>query len=143
MSKIPAYASAVPLATLVGAAPGRPCGVLYTCRTDSQIVARTLVDLRGFADACGWPVLQEVYDLAPLGLPRRRRIGWRTVESLVLRGEVNAVIAPAEREIAWTYGERIALHAWLRGTSACALYPQHCSLRAPCGPLTPEEAAPA
>ncbi|MEV8319840.1 hypothetical protein AB0Q95_37350 [Streptomyces sp. NPDC059900] len=138
MSKIPAHATAVPVATLVGAVPDRPCGVLYICRADTQIVARTLGDLRGFADACGWPVLQEVYDLAPPDVPRRRRIGWRTVEHLVLDGEVNAVIAPAEREIAWTHREQIALRAWLRGVSACALYPQHGALPAACDPMRPE-----
>ncbi|MEV8321306.1 hypothetical protein AB0Q95_44895 [Streptomyces sp. NPDC059900] len=122
--------------------PDRPRGVLYTCRTNSQAVARTLMDLRGWAEAHGWPVLDEVYDLAPPAVPCCRRIGWCTVEQLVLRGDVNCVIAPAEREIARTPAERIALRAWLRDGSVCALYRQDCFRRDSCVPMRPQGARP-
>ncbi|MEV8318528.1 hypothetical protein AB0Q95_30675 [Streptomyces sp. NPDC059900] len=114
--------------------------MLYTCHTNSQEVARILVDLRGYASACGWPVLHEVYDLAPPAVPRCRRIGWCTVEHLAQRGEVNAVIAPAVREIAWTKSEQITLRAWLLGAAVCVLCPQDGLFQPACTPVRPKEA---
>ncbi|MEV6758463.1 hypothetical protein [Streptomyces sp. NPDC051214] len=137
MSKTPAGAPTVPITTLVGAMPDHPRAVLYTCHTNTATAAQALADLRDVADAHRWPVVHEVYDLASPALPRRRRIGWCTLEQLVLRDATNTVIAPAEREIAWTQSERITLRAWLRGVSGCALCPQAGFPRA-CAPVRPE-----
>lgn len=131
---------AAPVTTLVGAVPGHPRVVLYTSGAGSQIVARTLAHLGHFTASCGWLVVHEVYDLAPPQVPRRQRIGWCTVENLVLRGEANAVISPAEQEIAWAHGDRIALRTWLRGTSAFAFYSQDCLRQAIHAPISPEGA---
>ncbi|MEV8315127.1 hypothetical protein AB0Q95_13215 [Streptomyces sp. NPDC059900] len=133
MPDTPAHPPAVPpLAALVGTAPDHPRSLLYTCHSNSATAARKLADLRGFAEAHGWPVLHEVYDPAPPETPRRRRIGWCTVEQLVLRGEVNTLIAPAEQEMVRTPAEQGALRIWLRGTGTCALYPQDCHRRYSC-----------
>ncbi|MFH8492448.1 hypothetical protein [Streptomyces longisporoflavus] len=145
MTKIPAPAPAVPLTTPAAAAPAAPVlprGVLYTCNTNPAAVARVLADLRGFAAVHGWPVFHEVYDLAPPGTPRRRRFGWRTVEQLVLRGEVNAVIAPSERELACTRSQLFALRRWLSGAGACALYPHDGPPQPACTPVQPEGVQP-
>ncbi|MGW6055391.1 hypothetical protein [Streptomyces sp. NPDC055189] len=140
MPKTPAPAPDVAVTALSAAVPDHPHSVLYTCSQNSQTAARMLVSLRNCADACGWPVVHEVYDLAPPSVPRRRRIGWCAVEQLVLRGEVNVLIAPAEREIARTPAERIALRAWLCGAAACALYPPDGLRRTDCAPMRPEGA---
>ncbi|MGW6318961.1 hypothetical protein [Streptomyces sp. NPDC055099] len=122
MPDTPAAAPAAPLAALLGAVPGRPRVVLYTSSTAPQVVARRLAHLGSFTASCGWLVVHEVYDLAPPEAPRRRRIGWCTVENLVVRGEANGVIAPAEQEIAWAHSDRIALRAWLLNTSVFTVY---------------------
>ncbi|MGW6027607.1 hypothetical protein [Streptomyces sp. NPDC055099] len=127
----------MPITTLVGAMPDHPLAVLYACHSNSAIAARALADLRDVADAHRWPVVHEVYDLAPPAVPRRRRIGWCTLEQLVLRGATNTVIAPAEWEIAWTQSERITLQAWLRGVSSCALCPQGNRREPGCRPVRP------
>ncbi|MGW7068819.1 hypothetical protein ACWGII_37875 [Streptomyces sp. NPDC054855] len=114
--------------------------MLYTSSTAPQVVARMLAHLGSFAASCGWLVVHEVYDLVPPEVPRRQRIGWCTVENLVVRGEVNGVIAPAEQEIAWAHGDRIALRAWLLGASAFAFYPQDCFRQAIHAATTPEGA---
>lgn len=132
--------AAAPVTTRVGTVPGHPRVVLYTSSTDSRIVARRLAHLGSFTASCGWLVVHEVHDLAPPEVQRRMRIGWCTVENLVLRGEVNGVIAPAEQEIAWTHGDRIALRAWLLGASAFAFYPQDCLRQAIHAPISPEGA---
>jgi hypothetical protein len=126
MHDTPTATPAVPGGTLVGTVSDHPDVVLYTCNCDSQIAVRVLAELRNFAEATArsWRVVHEVYDPAPLDFPRRQRIGWRTVENLFAQGEVNGLIAPAEQEIAWSYGDRIALRTWLIGASAFAVYPQ-------------------
>jgi hypothetical protein len=97
--------------------------VLYTSTLDSQIAVRTLTVLHDFASRQGWTVAHELYDLAPLDLPRRRRTGWRTVERILTEGKAGGVVAPAEQEIAWHPGDRTALRVWLLGLSAFAAYP--------------------
>lgn len=98
--------------------------VLYTSSCDSQIAVKALGVLRDFAERMGWSVVHELYDLAPLDLPRRRRTGWLTIEHALSRGDADGVIAPAEQEIAWHPGDRTALRVWLLEASAFAIYPQ-------------------
>ena len=98
--------------------------VLYTDTFDSHIAAKTLDVLGDFAHAQGWTVVHELYDLAPLDTPRRRRTGWRTVEHVLMTGAADGLVAPAEQEIAWHPGDRTALRVWLLGLSAFAVYPQ-------------------
>ncbi|MFE2968308.1 ATP-binding protein [Streptomyces sp. NPDC059340] len=98
--------------------------VLYTSTFDSQIAVRTLTVLHDFASRQGWTVAHELYDLAPLDLPRRRRTGWWTVERILTEGKAGGVVAPAEQEIAWHPGDRTALRVWLLGVPAFAAYPQ-------------------
>ncbi|GHE14791.1 ATP-binding protein [Streptomyces alanosinicus] len=98
--------------------------VLYTRAFTSQIASHTLMALQDFAVQQGWTVVHEVYDLAPLESARRHRTGWRTVERALVRGEATGLLAPAEQEIAWYAGDRVALRVWLLGIPAFAVYPQ-------------------
>ncbi|MFI1169160.1 ATP-binding protein [Streptomyces sp. NPDC020801] len=98
--------------------------VLYTCAFNSQIANRALAVLHDFAAQRGWTVAHELYDLAPLDTPRQHRTGWHTVEHELTSGAATGVVAPAEQEIAWYPGDRIALRAWLLGIPAFAVYPQ-------------------
>lgn len=111
---------------IVGAVPtsDRAHVVLYTSSCDSTIAVSTLTVLSDFAVRKGWTVVQELYDLAPLDVPRRRRTGWRTVEQILTNGEAAGLVAPAEQEIAWHPGDRTALRVWLLGVPAFAAYPQ-------------------
>ncbi|EST17998.1 hypothetical protein M878_45865 (plasmid) [Streptomyces roseochromogenus subsp. oscitans DS 12.976] len=98
--------------------------MLYTCAFDSQIANRALAVLHDFAARRGWNVVHDLYDLAALDTPRQRRTGWRTVEHELTSGAATGVVAPAEQEIAWYPGDRIALRVWLLGIPAFAVYPQ-------------------
>ncbi|MDF3141078.1 MULTISPECIES: ATP-binding protein [unclassified Streptomyces] len=115
--------AAVPIET-VGTIADAPSVVLYTCTFTSQVAAHALAALRDFAVYQGWTVVHEVYDLAPLDSPRRRRTGWRTVEHALSRGDASGLLAPAEQEIAWYPGDRMALRTWLLSVPAFAAYPQ-------------------
>ncbi|WP_406482526.1 ATP-binding protein [Streptomyces sp. NBC_01615] len=109
---------------VVGAVSDSARVVLYTTSFDSQIATKTLTVLRAFADAQGWTVVHELYDLAPLDTPRRHRTAWRTVEHALTTGEADGVVAPAEQEIAPHPGDRTALRVWLLDVPAFAVYPQ-------------------
>lgn len=120
----PAQLPAAPPYETVGAISDTPRVVLYTCTFDSQVAANALSALRDFAAHQGWAAVHEIYDLAPLDTPRRRRIGWLTVERALARGEATGLLAPSEQEIAWHPGDRTALRVWLLGVPAFAAYPQ-------------------
>ena len=124
MPHLPDSGSFAPRHETVGTPSDSARVVLYTNSFDSQIAAKTLEVLGNFARAQGWTVVQELYDLAPVDTPRRRRIAWRTVERVLMTGAADGLVAPAEQEIAWHPGDRTALRVWLLGLSAFAAYPQ-------------------
>ncbi|MFC7267176.1 ATP-binding protein [Streptomyces lutosisoli] len=119
----PIATPAAPSHKVVGTVPGHARVVLYTSSCDSKIALSALTVLSDFAFRQGWTVVQEVYDLAPLDVPRHRRTGWRTVEQILTNGEDTGLVAPAEQEIAWHPGDRTALRVWLLGLPAFAAYP--------------------
>ncbi|MGW1364733.1 hypothetical protein ACWCQP_45925 [Streptomyces chartreusis] len=98
--------------------------VLYTAASESRAAVTTLSTLSEFAHAQGWTVVQELYDLAPLGAPRRHRIAWPATERILVQGEATGVVAPDEHEIAWKPAERTALRQWLLEVPAFAVFPQ-------------------
>ncbi|MET9913471.1 hypothetical protein ABZZ74_43085 [Streptomyces sp. NPDC006476] len=97
--------------------------MLYTCGSSSQIAVNGLSALGEFAKRAGWAVVDEVYDLAPFDVPRRTRLGWLSVERLLLRGSAAGLLAPAEQEIAWHLSDRSALRMGLLALPAFAVYP--------------------
>ncbi|MCH5677264.1 ATP-binding protein [Streptomyces sp. CME 23] len=107
----------------VAAVPEGPSVMLYACNFSSQAAVRGLSVLGEFAERAGWVVVDEVHDLAPLDVPRRRRVGWLSVERVLARGRAAGLLAPAEQEIAWHPGDRAALRAWLLALLAFAVYP--------------------
>jgi serine/threonine-protein kinase RsbW len=121
-SRMPAPWPVVSSYEAVGVVPDGSSVVLYTCSV-SQAAVNGLSVLGECAERAGWAVVGEVHDLAPLGVPRRRRLGWLSVERLLLRGSAAGLLAPAEQEIAWHRGDRSALWMWLLALPAFAAYP--------------------
>ncbi|MBO4258701.1 hypothetical protein [Streptomyces griseorubiginosus] len=107
----------------VGAVPDGPSVVLYACSFSSRAAVGGLSAVGEFAERAGFVVVDEVYDLAPLDVARRRRVGWLSVERLLLQGRAAGLLAPAEQEIAWHPGDRAALRAWLLALPAFAVFP--------------------
>ncbi|HKR50962.1 MAG TPA: hypothetical protein VJT72_15535 [Pseudonocardiaceae bacterium] len=97
--------------------------MLYTCGFASPAAVSALSVLCDVAVREGWAVVGEAYDLAPLDTPRRRRIGWRSVERVLAGGWATGLLAPAEQEIAWYPGDRTAWRGWLLNMPAFAAYP--------------------
>ncbi|MGK5638976.1 hypothetical protein ACSNOK_11790 [Streptomyces sp. URMC 126] len=97
--------------------------VLYALVSDGGSPLTALTYLRRQAEARGWIVHSEFFDLATLTSARSERPSWPKVERLLQNRDVAGVVARSEDEIAFDPTGKEHLRNWLHAIPAFAKYP--------------------
>lgn len=94
--------------------PSRAAVVLYARPEPGQDGQDIVAQLRRYADARDWVVIEEVIDPLPAAIPLQDRPGWRVARNAITSGQAKGIVASAcsQMPIAATLKE------WLRDNQA-------------------------